>query len=231
MQSLGLVDQEVPVGQIQDAFPAPGFPQPPGNLESHEGLARAGRQVDQNALLSRQHCIHGCIDGSLLVIARRFPASLLEVSCQCILGIFFLFQSQDAAPALPEFIRGRELLDVAFLPGDEIVFNDAFAVAGIGKLQIHHLCISDGLLQSFGRMFVFRLGFHHCDGDISADKQHVVRAQAGLARMLIPHRHDPSRCEHQLFHDGIVFPSGSMQLGNDIRPAGISFSHYPSSTW
>jgi hypothetical protein len=47
----GLVDQDVAVGQEQDAFLGLGLPQPPDDLEGGVGFAGAGGHDQQHALL------------------------------------------------------------------------------------------------------------------------------------------------------------------------------------
>ena len=46
-----LVDEDVAVGQEQDALLAPGLPQPPDDLERGVGLAGAGGHDEQDAVL------------------------------------------------------------------------------------------------------------------------------------------------------------------------------------
>jgi hypothetical protein len=64
--------------------------------------------------LTSQDGIYGGVDGSLLVIACYLSTRLLEIRGQCVISVFLLFQLQNAAPAVPEFIRGRKLLKGVF---------------------------------------------------------------------------------------------------------------------
>jgi hypothetical protein len=47
----GLVDEDLAVGQEEDALPGRRLPQPPDDLEGGVGLAGAGGQDQQDALL------------------------------------------------------------------------------------------------------------------------------------------------------------------------------------
>jgi hypothetical protein len=50
---LGLVDQDVAVGEEEDALlHGAGLPQPPDDLKGRVGLARAGRHDEQDAVLA-----------------------------------------------------------------------------------------------------------------------------------------------------------------------------------
>ena len=68
---LGLIDQNVTVGQKQDAFLGAGFPQSPDDLKRGIGLAGAGRHDQQDALLLTSHGFDRVVNGIRLVIARR----------------------------------------------------------------------------------------------------------------------------------------------------------------
>ena len=73
-----IIDKDVAVGQEQyfwtaifaGAVPA-AVPQLPANLKSHAGLAGAGRQRSQNALLPEQDRFDHTIDRDVLVITRH----------------------------------------------------------------------------------------------------------------------------------------------------------------
>jgi hypothetical protein len=66
----GLVDQDVPIGQEQDAFLGAALPQPPDDLESGVGLASAGGHDQQRSVLAAGHRLHSSVDGVELVVAR-----------------------------------------------------------------------------------------------------------------------------------------------------------------
>ena len=165
---------------------------------------------------------------SLRVITRLLSPGFFEISRQDFLGILFLFKLQKTPPAISEFIRGGEFFNGAFLSRNEIVFDDLFAVAGIGELQPHHLGILHGLLQALGGMLVFRLGFHHRNRDITPDEQQLIRAKIFLAGMLASQRHDLPGCQNRLFQDGILLPMCILEFWQYIGSASTGFVHSPA---
>ena len=66
----GLIDQDVAVGQKQDALLRLGLPKPPDDLKGGEGLAGAGGHDQQDAILAAGNGLDGLVDGQQLVIAR-----------------------------------------------------------------------------------------------------------------------------------------------------------------
>ena len=81
---LGIIDQDVAVGQVEDPGPAvlaravpPRVPQLPADLEGHDGLAGAGRHGEQHAALALEDGLHGAVDGDLLVVARALAAEVV----------------------------------------------------------------------------------------------------------------------------------------------------------
>ena len=74
-----LVDQDVAVGEEQDALLAARLPQPPDDLERGVGLAGAGRHDEQDAVLALGDGLDGGVDGVDLVVARRLAAAVVEV--------------------------------------------------------------------------------------------------------------------------------------------------------
>ena len=77
-----LVDQDVAVGEEEDAFLAPGLPQPPDDLKGRVGLAGAGRHDQQDAVLALGNRFDRGVDGVDLVVARRLAAAVVEVILQ-----------------------------------------------------------------------------------------------------------------------------------------------------
>ncbi len=65
-----LVDQDVAVGEEEDALLAAGLPQPPDDLEGGVGLAGAGRHDQQDAVLALGDGLDRGVDGVDLVVAR-----------------------------------------------------------------------------------------------------------------------------------------------------------------
>jgi hypothetical protein len=81
----GIVDQDVAVRQEQDlrsamfAGPVPAAaPQLPADLECNTGLARAGRECRQHALLAEQNRFDDARDGDLLVVAGHLARDEIE---------------------------------------------------------------------------------------------------------------------------------------------------------
>ena len=75
----GLVDQNVAVGQKQDALLAARLPKPPNDLEGGIGLAGAGRHDQQDAVVALGDGLHGGVDGIDLVVTRRFAAAVVKI--------------------------------------------------------------------------------------------------------------------------------------------------------
>jgi hypothetical protein len=53
-----------------------------------------------------------------------------------------------ALEAFPEFVGGREDVEIGFLTGQEVMLDDPVAVCGIGELQVEDQGIVLGLLQA-----------------------------------------------------------------------------------
>ena len=71
----GLIDQDIAIGEVEDAFLAPGFPQTPDDLKGGVGLAGAGRHDEQDAVLALGDGFDGLVDGDALVVARLLAAA------------------------------------------------------------------------------------------------------------------------------------------------------------
>ena len=82
---VGLVGEDVAVGEEEDARAARGLAgqvpaaveELPGDLEGDEGLAGAGGQREQDALLAGGDRLHDALDGDVLVVAARVRAALV----------------------------------------------------------------------------------------------------------------------------------------------------------
>ena len=68
---LGLVDEDVAVGEEQDAFLRTRLPQPPDDLKGGVGFAGAGGHHQQDAVLASGDGLDRAVDGDQLVVARR----------------------------------------------------------------------------------------------------------------------------------------------------------------
>ena len=97
-----LVDQDVAVGEEQDALLAAGLPQPPDDLEGGVGLAGAGRHDEQDAVLALGDGLDRRVDGVDLVVARRLAAAVVVVVLEDdLLGL--------GRQALPGAVAGPEV--------------------------------------------------------------------------------------------------------------------------
>ena len=97
-----LVDQDVAVGEEEDALLAAGLPQPPDDLEGGVGLAGAGGHDEQDAVLALGDGLDRRVDGVALVVARRLAAAVVEVILQD--DLFRLGrQALPGAVARPQF--------------------------------------------------------------------------------------------------------------------------------
>ena len=77
-----LVDEDVAVGEEEDAFLAAGLPQPPDDLKGGVGLAGAGGHDEQDAVLALGDGFDRRVDGVDLVVARGLAAAVVEVVLQ-----------------------------------------------------------------------------------------------------------------------------------------------------
>ena len=75
-----LIDEDVAVGEEENAFLHARFPEAPDDLERDVGLARAGRHHEQEAILTTRDGFDGTVDGCHLIIA-QFPAGAVIVVC------------------------------------------------------------------------------------------------------------------------------------------------------
>jgi hypothetical protein len=73
-----LVDKDIAVGYIENFFLRARLEESPEDLKGREGLARACRHDEEDALLSACDSLYGAVDGDGLIIARL--ASRLMVS-------------------------------------------------------------------------------------------------------------------------------------------------------
>ncbi len=74
-----LTDQNITIGQKQNALPGLGFPQTPDDLKGGEGFTGAGCHDQQNALLALRNRLGGAVDGKQLVVTRGFIAAVAVI--------------------------------------------------------------------------------------------------------------------------------------------------------
>ena len=233
----GLVREDVAVGQEQDARTATGLPpgapvgevpaameELPGDLEGDEGLARAGRQGEQDAVPPLGHGLKHLLHGQVLIVAPGEGTALVfvgnggEAVAPSVLG---------GESRLPQLLRRREALAFAFLPRAPVDAVDPLAIGGIGEAHIQLLRIHLGLAHPFGQGLVPGLGLDHRELGTSVFQDIVGRqCRAALASSLQPplgdrvFPPDPTALDHT--------PSGLRQGGIDVFGTGFGFVHGPS---
>ena len=231
---VGLVGQNVAVGQKEDARAArrltlilsirqvpAALKQLPRNLEGDEGLAGAGRQRQQDALLPRRNRGQHPLDGDVLVVASLEEAApvLERHRCKAI---------PPGAPGgespVPQFIGRREYVNLAFHGALHVDAVDTLAVAGIGEAQRQLAGVILGLRHALGQRLVPRLGLDHRQLGV-AEFQNVVRRQrlAALARALQPTERDRVFAPDAAAIDHA--PARRCEGGVDVFGAGFGFVH------
>ena len=100
----GLVNQDVAVGQKQDAFFGAAFPQTPNDLKRGVGLARAGGHDEHGAVLALGNGFHCAVDGVDLVVAWGFAGRVFELGDAAHGGR----PAFPSAVAFPKFLWRRE---------------------------------------------------------------------------------------------------------------------------
>ena len=97
----GLVDQDVAVGEEQDALLLAGLPETPDDLEGCVGLSGARRHDKQQSVLPFGYGLYRSIDRVHLIIARYLSAAIIMVILKN--GQFcFAIQCLPVAVARPE---------------------------------------------------------------------------------------------------------------------------------
>jgi hypothetical protein len=74
----GLVDEDIAIGQEQDALLGAALPQAPDDLERGVGLSGAGGHDQQHAILSTGNGLDRAVDGVELVVARGLAGGVVE---------------------------------------------------------------------------------------------------------------------------------------------------------
>ncbi|MNN23437.1 hypothetical protein D3C81_1368350 [compost metagenome] len=177
---LGLVDEDVAVGEEEDAFLLPRLPQAPDDLEGRVGLAGAGGHDQQDAILPARHGLNGTVDGVHLVVARHAPGAVVVIRG---FGLLLAF----AAEALPLTVALPQLLGAGELPQAQLGFllragttaimeEKTVTVAGEHERQIQRLGITERLLHSSAEGMLVVLGFDNSQRQVGLVIQDVVCA-------------------------------------------------------
>ena len=179
----GLVNQDVAVGQKQDALLAAGLPQPPDNLKDGVGLARSGGHDQQEALAALGNSLDGGVDGVDLIVARGLPAAAEIILRDNILSLGF--QVLPGTMALPQVgRRGKGVQAEVGFPlraqAGPVVEHKALAIGGKNKGDMQRLGIVQGLLHAVTHRVNVVLGFNQGNGEIGLVIQDVI-GPLGLA--------------------------------------------------
>ena len=238
---VGLVRQNVPVGEKEDAWLARGFAAQvpagvkefPRDLERDEGFAGAGGKREQDALPVLRDGLHHALDGDVLIIAAGMRTAL----------VLKRHGGEAVAPRVrlgeghrPEFVGRGIACDLALggmgrmrrMGGrGHIHLVDAFSVGGVGELDRELRGVVLGLADTGGEFLVPRLGLN--DGELGvAIDEHVV-GDVGLAAP--PVALDATGGDTMLAQDFAAFddaPTDRFQGGVDMLGACLGFVHWSS---
>ena len=105
----GLVDQDVPVCEEEDALLHLGLPKPPDDLESGKGFACSCGHHQQNTVPAPDDGLHGLVDGQKLVVARALLAAVTKVVLRN-QRLLLLVQAAVLRPPLPQRFRRGEFV-------------------------------------------------------------------------------------------------------------------------
>ncbi|MNV62502.1 hypothetical protein D3C71_1550500 [compost metagenome] len=131
----------------------------PGQLEGDKGLAGAGRQGQQNAILPVADGLQYPLDGGILIVTPLPVAALVfkghggEVIPPAIL---------HRKGGIPQLIRAREGQGLPLLTCLHIYGIDALAIARIGKADRELTGVILGLTHTSGEWLVPGFGLDHC---------------------------------------------------------------------
>ena len=222
-----LVNQNVAVGQKQDALFLPRLPQPPDDLECGVGFSGSGRHDEQHAVLAFGDGFDCGVDGVALVVAWFFAAAVVEVR---LLDNFFL-SGRKALPdeiARPQFVGAGESVDVQ--RGFElrgiaraVMERKTATVAREDKGDFHHAGVFKRLLHAVASRHekVFSLDQGNRE---FVDVQHEVHTLALAARNEATTNDDATRRECHLTTDRGLKPPSKVQRRRNELGAGVVFA-------
>ena len=179
---LGIVDQNIPVGEIKNLWPAvlagavpAHVPELPADLERHGRLAGARRHGEKDSLLALQHRLDDPVDGDFLIVALAFADSGVGGGQKPACG-FLIFDLFAGPKALPQFGGFWESVELALRAGRKVELDDAMAVGRIREFEAEHCRVIFGLLQPVAWKFVGRLCFDHRQHEVPGIAQKIVGA-------------------------------------------------------
>jgi hypothetical protein len=223
----GLVDQDVAVGQEQDALLGAALPQAPDDLEGGVGLAGAGGHDQQHAVLPGGDGLHGAVDGIELVVARRLAGRIVGRGDATDVGAP-AFPGTVTAPQLigaGELIEGEVLLQHAIGAGG-VAEHEPIAVAGKAERDVKQVGVPDGLLHAGAHGVLVVLGFDHGQRDVGFVEQSEIGSQhgGGVALRLLAADHHTTRPQRELSIDLVhAAPPRCHHGGPDELVAEVAF--------
>ena len=148
----GLVDQNITVGQKENAFLLPGLPQAPDDLEGGVGFAGAGCHNQQDAILPAGDGLNGAVNGVHLIIAWAATGAVIVIGGFHAL-LRFALQPFPLAVAPPEFAGAGELLHAQSgfnlaTSAAAVMEQKAAAVAGEYEGYVQRFCVAERLLHA-----------------------------------------------------------------------------------
>ncbi len=230
---LGLIDEDVPVGEVEDpgapmftgAVPA-GTPELPADLEGDRGLARARRHRDEHAAAPAEDGFDDAVDRDRLIVAVSLPDGVVE-RCEQAGGDRRVAQAAVGPVSLPQFVRGRVVASGLLEAPGVVELDDVVPVGGIGELQPQHLGIVLRLLEAVGGGLVAWFRLDDGEREITRVAQEVVDAPGRFADEPPAGRDDPSVGDRSLLGDGVrlAVPPRGQKARQDELAAGVSFVH------
>ena len=231
----GLVDEDVAVGQKQDAFFSPALPQPPNDLKGGVGLASARGHDQQRAVLPIGNGFYRAVDGVELVVARGFAGGVVEG------GNTLHF----CAPAFPGTVPSPELGGTGELVQREsllqhasgqrgVAEHKAIAVAGEHKRHVQQLGITQRLLHASAHGVIGVFGLYHRQRDVRLVKQRVVGPQhgAGVAVGFVAADHHPTCTQGKFTKDLIQpMPTRALHGGANVLVANVALGEFAFIHW
>ena len=226
--ALGLVDEDVAVGEEEDAAVGVRLPEAPDDLEGGVGLAGAGRHDEQDAVLPLGDGLDGAVDRRRLVVARLLAGVVV------VLRVDRRDIGADAFPgqvALPECFGRREFAqrDLGFegaIGAGPVVEDEAVAVAGEGEGHVEHRGVVERLLDAVAHRVIVVLGLDDGQRQAGLVVEDVVRAADAVlvTPAGLPAHHDAAVGEpHFLAHLQLGVPLRRSDRRRDVLGADVAF--------
>ena len=223
-----LVDQDVPVGQVEDAARPLRPPQPPDDLKRGVGLPGAGRHHQQDAALPLGDGAHRPVDRHLLVVARRAAVAveviILRGDLRHLSGHARLLHiAQPKCIGRGEFFQSQRMFHRAIFDRP-VMLHETIAVGGIDERHVQHLGVCQDLIHAHADAVVVIFGFDDGEGHIGLVIEEIVNPFAVGAA----HRHraahdDPAGIEGYFFANLTGLPACVLDRGRNVAGADFLF--------